>query len=152
RGNYGTELLTAAVAHFNVFGLLAERPRSLEELRSDLQLAERPAVVLITALRACGLLVLDAQQRLDLSLLAREHLTPGGKFEIGDYVGLAADSPAVLEMVERLRTNRPAGAEPDQSGAAFIFREGLESAMEQEASARHLTLALAGRAKNVAPV
>jgi ubiquinone/menaquinone biosynthesis C-methylase UbiE len=152
RGNYGTELLTAAVAHFNVFGLLAELPRSLTDLRNKLGLAERPAIVLVTALRACGLLVMDGQGRLDLSPLAREHLTPGGKFEIGDYVGLAAQSPAVLEMVERLRTNRPAGASADQAGAAFIFREGLESAMEQEASARHLTLALAGRAKNVAPV
>jgi hypothetical protein len=55
-------------------------------------------------------------------------------------------------MVERLRTNRPAGAEPDEQGAAFIYREGLESAMEKEASARRLTLALGGRAKNVAPV
>lgn len=152
RGNYGTELLTAAVAHFNVFGLLAERPRTLAELRDDWKLAERPAIVLITALRACGLLIADAQGRLDLSPLAREHLTPGGTFEISDYVGLAAESPAVLEMVERLRTNRPAGAAADQAGAAFIFREGLESAMEQEASARRLTLALAGRAKNVAPV
>ena len=39
----------------------------------------------------------------------------------------------------------------DGSGTAFIYRDGIESAMEAEASARHLTLALAGRAKNVAP-
>ena len=55
-------------------------------------------------------------------------------------------------MVERLRTNRPAGAAPDCGGTAFIYREGVASAMEQEQSARHFTLALAGRAKNVAPV
>jgi hypothetical protein len=55
-------------------------------------------------------------------------------------------------MVERLRSNRPAGAKADEPGAAFIYREGIESAMETEASARRLTLALAGRAKNVAPV
>jgi predicted O-methyltransferase YrrM len=55
-------------------------------------------------------------------------------------------------MVERLRTNRPAGASAPEKGAAFIYREGIESAMEQEAAARHLTLALAGRAKNVAPL
>ena len=35
RGNYGTELLTAAVAHFNVFGLLADRPRTLTDLRDE---------------------------------------------------------------------------------------------------------------------
>src|SRR5690606_1048337 len=68
------------------------------------------------------------------------------------YVGLAADSPGVREMVERLRTNRPAGSKPEQPGAAFIYREGIESAMEDVEAARTLTLALAGRARNVAPV
>jgi SAM-dependent methyltransferase len=57
----------------------------------------------------------------------------------------------VLEMVERLRTNQPAGANQEQ-GAAFIYRAGVRSAMEQEQLARHFTLALAGRAKNVAPL
>src|SRR5207244_8475359 len=32
------------------------------------------------------------------------------------------------------------------------YREGVESAMDKEAAARRLTLALAGRARNVAPV
>jgi hypothetical protein len=154
RGNYGTELLTAAVAHFNVFGLLVDRPRSFDDLRADLGLAERPAVVLVTALRAFGLLVPDGQGRLGLSELAREHLVPGGAFDVSGYIGLAADSPGVREMVERLRTNRPAGSEPNPAGAgtAFIYREGIESAMEDESAARRLTLALAGRALNVAPV
>ena len=149
RGNHATELLTAAVAHLNVFGRLAARPMTGDELRHDLGLAERPAVVLLTALRAMGLLADDGQGRLGLTPLAREHLVPGGPFDVSDYVGLAADSPGVREMVERLRTNRPAGA-ADEKGAAFIYREGIESAMEREATARHLTLALAGRAKNVA--
>ncbi len=44
RGAYGTELLTAAVAHFNVFGLLAEAPLTFEELQSRLSLcAGRPS-------------------------------------------------------------------------------------------------------------
>ena len=55
-------------------------------------------------------------------------------------------------MVERLTTNLPAGSQAaDEQGVGFIYREGLESAMEQEATARRFTLALAGRAKNVAP-
>ncbi len=151
RGNHATELLTAAVAHFNVFGRLAARPMSRDELRAELGLAERPAVVLLTALRAMGLLALGADGRLAPAPLAREHLVPGGPFDVSDYVGLAADSPGVRETVERLRTNRPAGA-AEEKGAAFIYREGIESAMEREATARHLTLALAGRAKNVAPL
>ena len=151
RGSYGTELLTAAVAHLGVFGRLAGGPLGPVELREALGLAERPMVVLVTALRAFGLLVEDAGGRLDLSDLAREHLV-GGEFDVSGYLGLAADSPGVLAMVERLRRNRPAGADSAGQGAAFIFREGIESAMEREASARSLTLALAGRARNVAPV
>ncbi|MEO8496640.1 MAG: methyltransferase [Planctomycetota bacterium] len=151
RGSYGTELLTAAVAHFNVFGLLADEPRSFDALCQALGLAERPGVVLVTALRAMGLIAKDADGRLAITPLAAEHLTPGAAFEVSDYVGLAATSPGVLEMVERLRTNRPADMSGD-GGAAFIFRQGTKSAMDQEDLARHFTLALSGRAKNVAPV
>lgn len=149
RGSYATELLTAAVAHFNLFGRLAEKPMTPPELGQALGLAERPLTVLATALRAFGLLTADAEGRLRLTGLACEHLLPGAPLDVGDYVALAAQSPGVLEMVERLRSNRPASHE---SGVAFIYREGVKSAMENEAAARHFTLALAGRAKNVAPL
>jgi len=100
-------------------------------------------------LRAFGLLACDSANRLCLTEMAREHLLPGARFDVGDYIGLAAQSPGVLEMVERLRTNKPASHE---AGVAFIYREGVRSAMDNEAAARHFTNALAGRAKNVAPV
>lgn len=152
RGSYATELLTAAVTHFHVFERLAAEPRGFEALRSELGLAERPARVLVTALRAFGLVTSDAEGVLVLTPLAREHLLPEGPFDISGYIGLAAETPGVAGMIERLVTNRPFGTEPTEDGAAFIYREGLDSAMEKEASARRLTLALAGRAKNVAPV
>jgi ubiquinone/menaquinone biosynthesis C-methylase UbiE len=151
RGSYASELLCAAVEHFHLFGHLAAKTMGFDELRGQLGLETRPARVLITAMRAMGLLLQDAQGRLDLSPIAREHLL-GGPFDVSDYVGLGANSPGVLEMVDRLRSNHPAGAKPGGPGASFIYREGLESAMETETTARHLTLALAGRAKNVAPV
>ena len=149
RGSYATELLTAAVAHFDIFRRLAHTPMTRTDLGAALGLAERPTVVLTTALRAFGLLTIDAEQRLVLTELAREHLMPGAAFDVGDYIGLAANSPGVVEMVQRLRTNRPA---THDAGVAFIYRDGVKSAMENEAAARHFTLALAGRAKNVAPV
>ncbi|HVX10958.1 MAG TPA: methyltransferase [Pirellulales bacterium] len=152
RGSYGTELLTAAVAHFNLFGKLAERPLTADELRHELGLEARPAVVLFTALRAMGMITPDRVGRLELAPFAREHLIRSEEFDVGAYVGLAAESPGVLAMVERLKTNRPPGMAEDEGGVAYIYREGVRSAMDQEASARHLTLALAGRAKNVAPV
>jgi len=150
RGAYGTELLTAAVTEFDVFGRLDRRPLSFDELRTQIGLERRPANVLVTALRAMRLLQSRSDQKLGPTEIAREHLVRGAPFDMSDYIGLAAESPGVREMVARLRSNRPAGQ--DDQGAAYIFREGLESAMEQEASARHFTLALAGRAKNVAPV
>ncbi|MDR3635610.1 MAG: methyltransferase [Isosphaeraceae bacterium] len=152
RGCYATELLTAAVAHFDVFGKLAPQPLAFPDLCAALGLAERPAIVLVTALRAFGLLVDGQNGRTGLSPLAHEHLSPGSAFDVSGYIGLAADSPGVIELVARLRTDTPAGAESEDTGAAFIFRDGIESAMERETPARRLTLALAGRAKNVAPV
>ena len=152
RGSYATELLTAAVAHLNLFAHLAAGPVTLEELRNTLALAPRAANVLVTALRAMSLIARAPDGRLSMTPLAREHLTPDGAFEISDYIGLAANSPGVLAMVDRLRTNRPGAAEKTDQGAAFIYRDGIESAMDSQASARRLTLALAGRAKNVAPV
>ncbi len=150
RGNYATELLAAAVTHFKLFDHLAGGPLSFNNLRRKMGLAERPASVLLTAMKAMGLIVKDPETRLCLSMSAREHLA-GGPFDVCDYVGLNGQSAGVLEMVERLKSNRPANADKAE-GAAFIYREGLESAMEKESQARALTLALAGRARNIAPV
>lgn len=149
RGNYATELLVAAIAEFRVFHLLAQAPMSAEELQRELGLADRPFVVLTTALRAMDLIQVDERGLWRPTPLAAEHLVAGEPFFVGDYVSLAVQSPGVQQMIARLRLNRPAGA--DDEGAAFIYKEGIESAMEKEASARFLTLALAGRAKNVAP-
>ncbi len=141
RGSYATEILTAAVAHFRLFERLPLR-------LSELGLAERPALVLTTALRAMGLLTAEGD-RLVATPIAQEHLVRGAPFDISGYIGLAASSPGVQALIERLTTNQPVSG---ATGTAFIFREGLTSAMDQEESARHFTLALAGRANNVAPV
>lgn len=151
RGSYATELLTAAVAHFGLFEKLASGPQAPHELQQALGLERRPFVVLLTALKAMGLLC-EAGGKLSPTPLAAEHLDARGEFEVCGYLSLAAESPSVTAMAHSLRTNRPAGAEETETGAAYIFRDGIESAMQKDASARHFTLALAGRAKNVAPV
>jgi len=151
RGIYATTLLTAAVAEFDLFARLASAPRAEPDLLEELGLAPRAGNVLLVALRAMGLLAKDAAGRVALTELAREHLVPGAAFDVSGYIGMSAENPAVREMIERLRTNQPAGAKPQEQGVAFIYRDGMSSAMEQEAAARRLTLGLAGRAKNVAP-
>ncbi|EMI17154.1 O-methyltransferase family 2 [Rhodopirellula maiorica SM1] len=149
RGSYGSELLTAAVAHFDLFGRLSKQPMTLEQLGDELGLQPRPANVLVTALRAMGLLD-QRDGKLCLTAMASEHLVPGSRLDCGDYLSLAAQSPGVMSMVHLLKSNKPLGSD-DDSGTAFIYRDGAKSAMDAEATARHFTLALAGRAKNVAP-
>jgi predicted O-methyltransferase YrrM len=151
RGAYGTELLVSAVAHFHVFEKLAAAPMSGVDLQQALGLDERAFVVLITALRAMGLIEKGAGGHLALSQLAREHVVSGEEFFVGDYFSQLAESPGVREMTRRLRSSKPAGHEENKP-AQFIFREGIDSAMEEEKLARELTLRLSGRAKNVAPV
>lgn len=151
RNGYATELLTVACTDFDIFTKLKDGPKSLEVLAQETGLASRAANVLFTALRAMALLRLTSTGLLELTPEAREHLVPGEYFEVGGYVGLVAEAPQVRAMAERLKTNKPAENRKDDSGAAFIFREGIESAMDHGDSARRLTMALAGRAKNVAP-
>ncbi len=153
RGVYGNELLTAAVAHLDLFSHFRDGPKSLDAICEATGMANRPATVLLVALRAMRLIGGRWPDELQLTPIAREHLLPGGAFYVGDYVGLSAESPGVLEMARRLKTNS-ATPEKTATGAdasAFTFRDGVESAMDDEAAARKLTLALAGRAKNVAP-
>jgi predicted O-methyltransferase YrrM len=165
RGNHATEVLTAAVAHLKLFDQLADAALPPDEIGRRLGLAERPMQVLLTALAAMKLIERRPDGTCGLTALSREHLVTGGPHFVGDYVGLAADSPGVRELVERLRTNLPAGSaaaavdstedrtsEVSGPGAAFVYREGEKSAMDQADSARRLTLALAGRARNVAPI
>ena len=59
RGSSATELLTAAVVEFDLFRRLAEQPLSFDDLRAEISLQRRPAVVLLTVLRAMGLITTD---------------------------------------------------------------------------------------------
>jgi SAM-dependent methyltransferase len=151
RWSYGTELLVAAAAYLDLFELLAARPQTFGGIGAALGLAPRPTNVLVVALRAMGLLGGEGSGLTGLAPLARDHLVRGGEFYAGDYVALAAEAPGVKDVVARLRANKPVASRPDDPGAAFIFRDGIESAMDHEASARRLTLALAGRARIVGP-
>jgi predicted O-methyltransferase YrrM len=151
RGNYATELLTAAVAHFGVFEQLARGQVPTSDLQAAVALGSRQFAVLLTGLKALKLID-ETDGRVQMTPLAREHLTPGGPLDVSDYIRLAAESPGVLSLVDHMRASKRVGAARNDDRAVFIYRDGIESAMEEDASARHFTLMLAGRAKNIAPV
>lgn len=151
RWSYGSELLAAAISHFDLFALLTKKPLTFDEIAAELHISPRSANVMLVALRAMKLLDADPVGRLFPSPVAAEHFVPGGEFYMGDYVGLTSESAGVKNITQRLRTGKPVESSPDDKGVGFIFREGIESAMDHEASARRLTMALAGRARIVAP-
>lgn len=157
RGSYQTELLVAALVEFRLFERLAAGPRTTGELRAGLGLQPRPFQVLLTAVRAMGLVGPaggdgDGGGAWQLTELARAHLLEGSPHDVSGYFSRAAESPGARELVSRLRSNRPRGSAEDEGGVGFLFRDGLKSAMEEAEEARRFTLMLAGRARNVAPV
>ncbi|MEY4394413.1 MAG: hypothetical protein RL595_1662 [Planctomycetota bacterium] len=151
RGNFATEILTIAVHELKIFEQIGTNTINSEELRKRLGLARRPWVVITTILKAFGFLE-ELEGNLSLPELAKNHLLEKSPFSVSSYIGLAAQSPAVQSMLEKIKSNKAAESDHGDKGAAFIFHEGIESAMEKEASARFLTLSLSGRAMNVAPV
>jgi len=96
RGSYATELLVAASSHFNVFSRLAKVSMSEAMLGQELGLERRPAIVLLTALKAMELLRENQAGELELTDLSRNHLLPRGDFFMGDYLGLSSSSEGVL--------------------------------------------------------
>jgi len=87
-------------------------------------------------MRAFGLLVKDAAGRFDLSPLAREHLVPGGRYDVSDYIGLVAKSPGVQANGRAFADKTSPSAQNQPNPARPLFTaKGLESAMEKQASA-----------------
>lgn len=151
RSNYATEVLVAAVSHFHFFERIESEPLRPNQISAAFALSQRASVVLLTALQALGLVTVSTEGLLTLPESVRQHLLPKYPYYIGDYFSLASQSPGVLALVDSLRNSQPADRTSHGPGAAFIYRDGIESAMDVEQSARSLTLALTGRARNVAP-
>jgi hypothetical protein len=120
-------------------------------LRARIGLGERQFMVLTTGLRAMRLIE-ERGGTLQATPIAKVHLAPASPLDVSDYIRMGADSPGVLSLVEHMRTSKLAGAAKDDDRAVFIFKDGLDSAMHADDTARRFTLMLAGRAKNIAPV
>ena len=103
---FGSKLLVAATVHLNLFGHLVRGPLSAERLRNELGVSERAFQVLMTGLRAFELIELDDRGHYAPTEMARTHLTPGGPFNVTDYLQLAEDARG--EGLGRPAPDRPA--------------------------------------------
>src|SRR5829696_7694111 len=106
-GIYGVDLLTAAIAHLDLFTWLADRPSTLGAICAHLDLHIRPADVLMTLCTAMGLTT-QAGGCFHLTLRAREHLVKGSPWYLAPYYAALKDRPQTLDMLRVLRTGKPA--------------------------------------------
>jgi len=134
-GIYATDLLIAGLCHFDVFTWLDGHPVDLAGLCLGLGLATRPADVMVTLFSAMNLIEPHAG-RLRCTALAREHLVAGSPYFLGPYYASLKERTAVKEMVEVLRTGKPAnwGSRKEGSWATAMldpaFADQFTAAMD----------------------
>lgn len=148
RAKARSQILVAAVHHLMVFELLSKEPLTIEEIRDHLQLAARPAMVLLPSLCAMELVEFLPDRRIALTESGR-FLTKEHPANLTGYVGLEMQDPGVLHLVSWLRQDGPAD---NTQGLSFVKDEHASSPMDEPESARFFTMALAGRAKHLSPV
>ncbi|TWT88071.1 methyltransferase [Stieleria varia] len=142
-----SNLLVAAVIEFDVGRVLAAGPLLYDDLRERLGLADRSAIVLLTALRSIDLIDVHADHRIGLTAYGQEKMDPDSPFHLRGYLGLGRFSGDVQNMIQCLRDDAPAG------NVSFVFHEdGPPSSLDDTETADTLTRAMADRARNVAPM
>ena len=107
-GQYGAELIAAALLHFDLFTWLDVHPGvDSEEMARHFGMAARPLDVLLTLCRANGFLVTDEEDRHRLSTLGAEHLVKGSPWFLGPYYAPIRDTPVVHGFLQVLRGGPP---------------------------------------------
>ena len=143
-GLYAVDLLTAALAHLDLFSWLNENPSDLGTICRSLGFQERPTDVMLTLFTAMGLIE-ATNGTFHLTELAREHLVKSSMWNIGPYFASLKDRPVCRDMVTVLRTGKPA------NWGSFMNEQDWAKAMEHETFARSFTDAMDCRGVYLAP-
>jgi predicted O-methyltransferase YrrM len=134
-GLYAADLMTAAIVHLDFFTWLAEHPSDIDAICSGLDLAPRPADVLLTLCAANGL-VASTNGVYAVTPLAREHLVAGSPFYLAPYYASLKDRPVVTDFLRVLRSGKPA------HWGAVADGQDWHAAMEDDTFARSFTAAM----------
>ena len=135
---YAEDMLIAAVKGFDFFTVLAgveAQVGSIDEIARHFGFHPRPVDVMTTHFVARGLLERDGE-RLRLTATAREHLVASSPWFLGPYFPKLSDRPIALDLIEVLRTDRPANY------ASRKHEVDWHKAMETEAFAEEFTAAM----------
>jgi hypothetical protein len=141
---FAPDLLIAAAGWLDFFTWLSHNPSNIEEICGSLELADRPADVMLTLFSAMGL-VMNEGGTFHLTDLAEEFLVKDSPWDLGPYLASLKNRPVCREMFKVLRTGQPArwGAEEDEDEWA--------RAMEREDFAQPFTAAMDSRGAYLAP-
>lgn len=134
-GIYAADMLLTALVHLDLFTWLADHPATKEEICRGLEIADRPADVMLTLLAAMGL-VEQRQQVFHVTTMAREHLVKSSPWYLGPYYASLKDRPVALDLLNVLRTGKPANWGSQQN------EKDWHRAMETEEFATQFTAAM----------
>jgi 3-hydroxy-5-methyl-1-naphthoate 3-O-methyltransferase len=140
---YAEDMLIAALTGFDFFTWLAANPGSVEDIARHFGFHARPVDVMTTLFVAKGLLARHGAT-LSLTPLAHEHLVATSSWYLGPYFPKVTDRPIALDLIEVLRTDKP---------AHFASRQDVEDwhkAMETEQVAEEFTAAMDRRGQLLA--
>ena len=143
-GLYASDLLTAALAHLDFFTWLGKNPSSLPRICERLQLKQRPVDVMLTLFCAMGFIEKN-RGAFRLTALAREHLIRSSPWNIKPYFASLKDRPVCRDMVEVLRTGKPA------NWGSLQHEKEWAKAMQEETFANSFTAAMDCRGVFLAP-
>ncbi len=134
-GLYAADMLIAAVNGLDFFTWLDTHPGSVEDIAGHFGFHRRPVDVMTTLFAAMGL-VERGEDILRTTALAREHLVAGSPWALGPYYPKLSDRPIARDLIEVLRSGRPARFAGRQNEADW------HRAMETEAFAEEFTAAM----------
>jgi len=143
-GLYAADLLTAAICHLDFFNWLSAHPADLKTICQSLSLKERPLDVMLTLFTAMGLVRRDGEIFV-VTQSAKEHLCQSSPWCVGPYFASVKERPVCLDMVEVLRTGKPA------RWASLRNEQEWAKAMESSAFASQFTAAMDCRGVYLGP-
>ncbi len=137
-GLYADDLVLVALVHLDLFSWLDARGGATEaEVVAQFRLNARLGDVLLTLLRARGLVAREEDGRCRVTPVAREHFSSASPWFLGPYYASLKDRPAALNLLEVLR-----GGGPVFWGGRQARKTDWHTAMEDDAYAESFTAAM----------
>ena len=104
---YATDMLVAALAGLDFFTWLDSQPATVDQIASHFGFARRPVDVMTTLFVAMDLLERSGAA-LRLTAMAHEHLVASSPWFMRPYFPKVSDRPIARDLLEVLRTGKPA--------------------------------------------